>query len=202
MVQTVEENKHFYTNRQVTRARIARKLYHNIGTPSINDFKAIIKMNAISNCPITIEDITIAEKIYGKDIGSLKGKTTRSKPTPVMKDYIEIPKELVATHEEVELAIDIMFIHKIPFLTTISKSIMYRTAQPLENKTPTVYRSALDKIFRLYNTAGFRIKMIKADQEFKPILDGIKDDLDITMNYASAEAHVPEAERNNRTIKE
>ena len=33
-------------------------------------------------------------------------------------------------------------------------------------------------------------------------MDDIKDDLDIDMNYASAQEHVPEAERNNRVIKE
>ena len=202
LLQTVEENKQFYTNRQVARAKIARKLYHNIGTPSIPDYKAIIRMNAISNCPVTIDDINIAEQIYGKDIGSLKGKTTRSKPLPVIKNYIEIPTELIRKHEEVEISIDMMFVNKIPFLTTISKSLMYRTAQPLENKTPTAYRSALDTVFRVYNHAGFSITTIKADQEFKPILDEIKDVLNITMNYANAQEHVPEAERNNRTIKE
>ena len=33
-------------------------------------------------------------------------------------------------------------------------------------------------------------------------MDDLQDDLDIEMNYASAEEHVPEAERNNRVIKE
>ena len=88
-----------------------------------------------------------------------------------------------------------MFVNKIPFLTTISKHIMYRTAQPLPNKTPEAYRSAIDTVLRLYNHAGFIITVIKADQEFKPIFDDIKDDMDITMNYASAQEHVPEAER-------
>ena len=202
LIQTVEENKSFYTNRQISRANIARKLYHNISTPSIEDFKSIIRMNAIANCPITTEDITIAERIYGKDIGSLKGKTVRTKPTPVIKNYIKIPQELITKHENIKLSIDMMFIHKIPFLTSISKNIMYRTAQPLEDKSPTAYRSALDTIFRIYNHSGFKITTIKADQEFKPILNDIKDDLDITMNFASAQEHVPEAERNNRTIKE
>ena len=202
LVQTVQENQQFYTNRQIQRAQLARQLYHNIGTPSLRDFKAVIRMNAISNCPITLEDIKIAEQIYGKDIASLKGKTTRTKPLPVIKDYIDIPKELIERHEEIVLAIDIMYIYQIPFLTTISNNIMYRTAQPLPNKTSKAYRSALDHIFRLYNHAGFKITTIKADQEFKPILDEIKDTLDITMHYASAQEHVPEAERNNRTIKE
>ena len=42
--------------------------------------------------------------------------------------------------------------------------------------------------------------MIHCDQEFKPIMDQVKDELDIQMNYTITEEHVPEAERNNRTI--
>ena len=91
MLNTVKENEQFYTSRQLAKAKMARKLYHNVGTPSLRDFKAIVRMNAISNCPITVEDINIAEKVYGPDIGSLKGKTTRIKPKPVVRDYIEIP---------------------------------------------------------------------------------------------------------------
>jgi len=82
-------------------------------------------MNTIKNNPVTVDDINIAEKVYGPDIGSLKGKTTRRKPKPVVKDYVEIPRELKETHQDVELAIDTMFVSKIPFLTTISKNIMY-----------------------------------------------------------------------------
>ena len=51
-------------------------------------------MNGIKNCPITLEDIDIAEKIFGKDIYTLKGKSTRTRPIPVIQDYVEIPKEL------------------------------------------------------------------------------------------------------------
>ena len=126
---------------------MAHKLYHNIEMPSIADFKSIICMNAIENFPLTTEDITIAEKIYGKDIGSLKVKTVRTKPVPVIRNYIEIPNELITKHENIKSAIDLIFVHKIVFLTSISKNIMYRTAQPLKNKTATVYRSASDTIF-------------------------------------------------------
>jgi hypothetical protein len=75
LLNTVAENESHYTARQIIRAKLARKLYNNIGTPSIHDYKAIIRMNAIANCPITADDINIAEQVYGKDIGSLKGKT-------------------------------------------------------------------------------------------------------------------------------
>ena len=202
LLETVEDNSRHYTARQLSRAKAARALYHALGTPTINDYKAIIRMNAIKNCPITMEDIDIAETVYGPDIGSIKGKTVRHKPAPVVKDFINIPKELITKHQDITLCIDIMFINEMPFLSTISRHLKYRTIQWLETRTAASYRSALDVIFRQYNKANFRIATIHCDAEFKPIMDDIKDDLDIDMNYANAQEHVPEAERNNRVIKE
>ena len=97
MLNTVEENKTFYTERQFERAKRARDLFHVLGTPSTNDFKAIIHLNMINNNPVTTDDIKIAEKSFGPDIGTLKGKTTRRKPLPVVNDYISIsPNALMA----------------------------------------------------------------------------------------------------------
>ena len=90
-ITTLEENKTFYTLQQFEKAKRARDLYHALGTPSINDFKAMITINAIRNNPVTVEDINLAEKIFGPDIRSLKGKTTRRTPAPIVADYIEIP---------------------------------------------------------------------------------------------------------------
>jgi hypothetical protein len=64
-----------------------------VGTPTIESFKALIKMNAIKNCPVTTEDVNIAEKIFGTNMSSLRGKSTRRKSTPVREDSIEIPAE-------------------------------------------------------------------------------------------------------------
>ena len=202
MMETVEDNMKHYSQRQIERAKAARALYHSLGTPTIKDYKAIIRMNAIRNCPITMEDIDIAEAIYGQDIGTIKGKTVRQKPTPVVRDYVSIPKELVEKHESITLCIDTLYINEMPFLATISRNIKYRTIQWLPTRTAKDYRSVLDIVFRQYNKAGFRIGTIHCDSEFKPIMDDLQDDLDIEMNYASAQEHVPEAERNNRVIKE
>ena len=89
MVTTLRENRNFYTERQFARAKRARDLYHAIGTPSIHDFKAIIRMNTIGDNPVTTKDIDLAEKIFGPDIGRLKGKSTRQKPVPVVNDVIK-----------------------------------------------------------------------------------------------------------------
>ena len=65
-----------------------------------------------------------------------------------------------------------------------------------------LYR-AVDVVLHKYNSKrGFNIMSINCDQEFRPIMERVADDLDVEMNYATTDEHVPEAERNNRTIKE
>ena len=47
MVTTVSENMKGYTSRQCERAKAARKLYHNVGTPTVESFKALLRSNII-----------------------------------------------------------------------------------------------------------------------------------------------------------
>jgi hypothetical protein len=92
LINTVKENRVGYTQRQFEQAKRAQELYHIVGTPRIEPFNTLIKMNAIKNCPVTTEDVNNAEKIFGASMSSLRGKSTRRKSTPVREDTIEIPK--------------------------------------------------------------------------------------------------------------
>jgi hypothetical protein len=132
---SLEENKAMFTNRQFTKAKMARQIYHALGTPSVNDFKAVLRMNAIKNIPITLEDVKLAEQVCGPDIGALKGKTTRKKPIPVVSDHIEIPTELINNHQDISLCMDGMMINALVFLTTILRNTMYRTTEWVPRKT-------------------------------------------------------------------
>ena len=97
---------------------------------------------------------------------------------------------------------DTFYINGIGFLGMIGHPVQYRTSVDLEDgESETIYNS-LDKTLRTYNGGGFRIKQINCDGEFKSIMDKVKDELNVKMNYTNAGDHVPEAERNNRTIKE
>ena len=69
-LESVDENKMFYTNQQVQRANLARHIYHAIGTPLVNDFKMIVTSNMIRNLSINMDDIKIAENIFGPDVGA------------------------------------------------------------------------------------------------------------------------------------
>jgi hypothetical protein len=44
--------------------------------------------------------------------------------------------------------------------------------------------------------------MIHCDNEFHPLIDPLALEFGIQVNYASLQEHVPEAERNNRVVKE
>ena len=220
-VSTVAENRSNYSTQQYERAKVARKLYHNIGTPTVENFKYIIKSNTIKNCPVTIKDIEVAEDIWGKDISYIKGKTTRSCPNPVKDDFINIPLELKSKHYELTLCIDTMYINGIGFLTSIAHPIYYRKATPVPDGTSESYYKALDKAIRVLNSGGYRINIIECDGEYKSLMDKVADAMDVTMNYIDKDNynsnkyntrfkmnfsnpgdHVPHAERNNRTIKE
>eukprot|EP00957_Ditylum_brightwellii_P068591 5207507-Ditylum_brightwellii.AAC.1 len=62
-----------------------------MGTPTVEDLKAMLHMNLIRNNEITTEDVNLATRAFGPDIGATKGKTTCSKPTPVTRNMIKIP---------------------------------------------------------------------------------------------------------------
>ena len=202
LVDTVAENRKGYTQRQFERAKRARALYHTIGTPTVRNFKALLRMNVIQNCPVTVDDVNMAEKIFGPDKSSLKGKSTRKKPTVVKHDLVEIPKEVRIKHKELDLCMDTMFVNECGMLTAIDKSIRFRSLVPIDSKEHEEYFRALDVILRHYNNAGFVIRQIDCDGEYRAMMDQVSDDLDVKMNYTNAGDHVPEAERNNRTLKE
>ena len=201
MVSTVEENKSLYSKGQVVGAKKAKHLYHVIGYPSIRDFKHVVQTNRIKNCPVTVEDINICEKIFGPDVHALKGKSVRKKPRPVIDDYVEIPKELIRAHQGIVLCADVMWIDGVPSLLTISKNIKLHTIRYIESRTQTTLLEALDDTFVKYNHAGFEIKQLHADPEFQCVETALKQ-IGIDPNIASAKEHIPEIERAIRVVKE
>jgi hypothetical protein len=128
--------------------------------PSPADFKVIIWMNLITNNPIMQEDIAITEQVFGPDIGSLKGNTTRKTSFPVVNAYIKIPKELFTKRNKIILCIHRIKVNGLTFLTTISKNIHYQIAQFIEKKTVYNYTEAIKNFLQVYNKARFHVMEI------------------------------------------
>jgi hypothetical protein len=95
-----------------------------------------------------------------------------------------------------------MYVNECGFMTTIDWTIRFRSAIPIKNCTHEEYYRVLDMVLRLYNGAGFHIQTIYCDGKFRAMMEKVQDDLGVRMNFTNALDHVPEAERNNRTIKE
>ena len=132
LVDTVEENKQGYTQHQIARADKAKRLYEMIRFPSMKDYKTIIQMNGIKNCPVTVDNIKMSQKIYKRNIHVLKGKSVHTKPKVVVKDYIEICKEIKMKNEDIEPCADIMYIQKVIFLVIVSKHLKFLTIVPIK----------------------------------------------------------------------
>ena len=90
--------------------------------------KSMLRMNVIKNWPVTSDHVDIAEKIFGIDVATLKGKTTTKQTPKVLEDTVDVPEELYQLNDQLELYIDGMYVNKGLFITSIDKTIRYRCA--------------------------------------------------------------------------
>jgi hypothetical protein len=148
----------------------------------VENFKAIIRQHLVKNHPVIVNDITIAEKIFGLYTGTLKGKSNRKPPIPVKQDLIVIPPELKDSHLDILFCMDFMLVNGTPMLTGMYRYIRFRALIALEDRNEKPIYKGIDSISRLYNEAGFRICDICCDQEFRTMLDKVSDKLSIEMN--------------------
>lgn len=202
-VNMVVENESLYTKRQVRDAKLARRVYIMVGRPSHATFLKMIRNNLLQNCPITVNDANNALKIYGPDLGSVRGKTVRRTPHIVHSDLIEeLPKEIINSHGKVTICMDIFFVDGLAFLSTVSRGIRFVTAEYIPSRhIMKQVLPCIKHVNNLYNKRGLKIIMIHADEEFSSLRDELLT-LNIDINIAATNEHVPEIERTIRTIKE
>ena len=95
MISTVKYNQKVYNQWQFYPDKKARQIYHIIGNPNIENYNHLLRHNIIKNLPVTIDDMNLAENIFGTNIGLLKGNRNRCNPKPVKDDVVEISPEMI-----------------------------------------------------------------------------------------------------------
>jgi hypothetical protein len=192
LVNTVDNIKTRCRNRDYSRALLAQKLQNIIGRRSTGSYLNIILKNLLTNGSVTRENILAAEDILGPNLGPLKGKTDRTAPKHVRANQVNIPVSIMTRYKAVTLAIDIMFVNRIPFLMLVS--IKFGTAEKLNSKLDATLLDGIKHIRKVYATRGFTITNLLTDGQFKSLRPNLAN-LEIASNCVSHNKHVPEIER-------
>ena len=87
---------------------------------------------------------------------------------------------------------EIMFINKQALFNKTDKDIRFHGLVPLEKITKEECYRYLDVVMRYYNKAVFLVKRIEYDDEFKPIMDEVSDDMGMENNYANPDDRITE----------
>ncbi|CAJ1950718.1 unnamed protein product [Cylindrotheca closterium] len=197
--ETVKGQKAKHTKASVIRAAKARHIQNIIGRPGDRRFTDIVNNNLLRDCPVTSEDIKTATNIYGPNLGSLKGKTTSTTDGHVRTEIGAIPPHIKEHYSDITLAIDILFVNKMPFLVTISRHIKFGTVERLHNRQIPTIKRALQKVIALYSRRNFKVISILGDPEFEPLEQEFPN---IQVDCCGADEHEPTIERFIRTIKD
>jgi hypothetical protein len=202
-VQTVEDNMKLFSKCQVAEARKARELYGKLIYPSAADFRAIVSVGEVPGSVMTLDNVKAAEVIWGRSVLKLKGNMTRSNAKRTVQSIVKVPSELIKLHQEVELAIDCFFVNKHIFSTTYSTKICFTTVTDLNNCAKEVIWAPLHAMYKVYLLRGFKIVVIRGDQEFASISELVVG-LPATprLDWAAASQHCGLIEWNTRFLKE
>ena len=140
------------------------------------------------------------KKFYGKDNHTLKVKTTRTKPKPVVIDSMVMPKNILENNKNITLSIDIIFVKKIPFVTTISRNIKFTTVAVIQKQTKSQFSKCIKNVVEIYTQRGFKVQHALLDGEFVPLRTDLLN-MGIYANSVTRNEHVPEIERQHCVIK-
>ena len=118
----VQEKKERYTACDIKRAGCPRQFHKITGQP-IKHILHAVDNNILQNLPILIEDVRMAEDIYGTSIPHLKGKTVQRKIKHVEHVTItSVPKTIPDKYKEVTICCDLMHINVIGLFNPISQT--------------------------------------------------------------------------------
>ncbi len=153
----------------------------------------------IANCPITHQDVTNVHKVCGPDLLGIRGKTTRTKPTPVKTDYVAIPWHFLSRSKAVCLTANVMHVNGTPFLVIASWGIKFTTIRHFPTQTITQMKQSLVQIMQLYNRAGFSVLTILVDGQFEPLKRQL---FNVVVNTTASSKHVGDIKQYIRGVKE
>ena len=198
-VQTVSGNKGLYTKREVIQADKAKHYQRTISYITAGDLIKLLASGKIKNAEVSVQDVVRSVKIYGKDLGNLKGKTTAKKGPIVNLESDPVIKGIVQVQQYGY--VDIMFVNNIKYLIAVFGPSEYVIMKKLPSRKQEDILISLKKATTFMRLAGFQIVLIRCDGESGIEADWLRENVDIDIDTTGGES-VAVIERKLRTIKE
>jgi hypothetical protein len=159
-----------------------------------------LKYNQFANCNVTPEDAKRALAIYGPDVSTLKGKTTKHKGAHIPSfQRVNIPAPILEHHRNITIGIDFMYINSNPFFHSISRNLQFCTIASMTSRLKNTMLQEVNVVIKLYTNRDFNVVDINADKEFECIYNDL---LLIWLHIVDKDSHVAEVERPIRVVKE
>jgi hypothetical protein len=133
------------------------------------------KSSIIQNMPFTAKDLSNSTALFGPDRGTIRGKTTRRKPSTVRPELIQILRDLFDRLQHVVIAADVMFLNGLSFFVMKSRGIKLLTVEYLPSRTAAQLCSSLKTVKRIYHRGGFQVHTCLMDMEFEKLTDLMDD---------------------------
>lgn len=181
---------------------LARELFKTMGTPSEQDFVAMLEQNSMKKCHMSPQDAENALKIFSPEVGALKGDCMRqSLDKMVDTDIMPVPKMALKNNKVVTLTGDLMFVNSLQIMITFLRNIRCTTVDPVNNRSVNSQFHFLKKTVIFCTSCRFHIKLLLMDLGFKKLRD-LLGTLKMTLNITSAQDHTLETEQRIGVVKE
>ena len=105
----------------------------------VDYLKAMIRINLIKNNVVTTYNVNLDTKYYSPDIGGIEGKTPRSRTSPLVRNIVEIPDELMEVQQDLIVSMGGLTENSLQLLSIIYHYLYYRTDQYVAKPVAPVY---------------------------------------------------------------
>ena len=111
---------------------------------------------------------------------------------------VEIPKSMYDDLKNVTICVDFHYVNGVAIFHSISRNIKYCTVFPPLSRSGPAMMKEFKAIFQVYNTRGFRVIEVHAENEFEKVKQDL---LPVRLCTVGTDEHVPEVERSVQTQK-
>ena len=189
-------NGRYYTAEQQRRAAAGQAFHCSTGHTNFQYLRFALTNGTFLNCPVTPEDLTLAEEIYGRCPGCDQGKMTQS-PHPAST---EARSNVIGERVYLDLA----FVDRSPILVSIDEASNCILAYDLKGtKSSARLQQVMSKLEAAYLSYGHRIQNFYSDSEANFLSTEVYlNSRGIRLHHSLPGRHCAIVERAIRTIKD